>query len=122
MSTNTGVLVSILVGLILLILIFFLIKKNKKIEHKLNYKVFFILGVIWIPIGVSTKNYVFSILGLTFLIIGLVNKDKWKDENKWSDISPEQKKIKLSIIILLTTLLIIGIATFVFIKYSTIKI
>lgn len=120
MPINTGVLVWILVGLILLGLIFFLITRTKKSEHKPNYKAFFILGVIWLPTGVSTKNYALSIVGLTFLIIGLVNKDKWKDENKWSDLSLEQKKIKLSLIILLTGLLIIGIATFIFSKYRTI--
>lgn len=116
MPINSLLRISILVALILLGLVFFLIQKRKRSEHRHNYKAFFILGIIWIPTGVATKNYVFSIVGLTLLIIGLVNKDKWTDENKWSDLSPKEKKIKLSLIILLTVILIIGIIAYLFTK------
>lgn len=116
MPINTRLRISILVGLILLGLVFFLIQKTKKSEHRPNYKAFFILGIVWMPTGVATRNYVLSIVGLTLLIISLVNKDKWTDENKWSDISPKEKKVKISLLILLTIILIIGIITYLFTK------
>jgi hypothetical protein len=69
-----------------LILIFVVLKKKK--EGKIgeaNYKVFFILGFSWIPIGVVfmiTVNLVIGIafmsLGIAYLSIGLANRDKWE--------------------------------------------
>jgi len=50
-----------------------------------NYQVFFILGIMWIPIGIvfmMTINLVIGIaflgMGASYLAIGLANRDKWK--------------------------------------------
>jgi hypothetical protein len=62
---------------------------KKKKEGKLgdpNYRVFFIIGISWIPIGVVfiiTINFVlgvaFMCIGAAYLVIGLANRDKWEN-------------------------------------------
>lgn len=42
------------------------------------YKGIFTIGVIWLLGGIVITNYVFSVIGLLFLIIGLLNHKKWK--------------------------------------------
>jgi len=55
----------------------------KKQKYKPNFRLFFIFGITWVPLGIvfyhTTKNMGFLIMGLIFLIISLVNKDKWKE-------------------------------------------
>jgi len=59
-------------------------KRKEQPTAEPNYLVFFILGICWFPLGVvfiSTDNpvgYFFFILGLSYLAIGLANRDKWK--------------------------------------------
>jgi len=77
--------VLIVVGLILAFILY-----NKKKEGKtreINYKVFFIIGLAWIPIGsvfMITINLVIGIafmgMGGSYVAIGLANKDKWNKE------------------------------------------
>jgi tellurite resistance protein TehA-like permease len=73
----------VVIGLILALLVY-----KKKKEGKLgepNYQVFFIIGIAWIPIGIVfmiTVNSVIGIafmgMGISYIAIGLANKDKWK--------------------------------------------
>ena len=50
-----------------------------------NYQAFFAIGIIWLPVGVVfmlTINpglgIAFMGMGVVYLAIGLVNRDKWK--------------------------------------------
>ena len=73
----------IVIGLILTLVV---IKKKK--EGKIgepNYRVFFIIGMTWIPIGcvfIITINPVMGIafmgLGIAYMAIGLAHRDKWE--------------------------------------------
>ncbi len=54
-------------------------------QVEINYRAFFVLGVTFLPVGVtlsaSTGNPGFlgmSGLGAAYLAIGLANRDKWK--------------------------------------------
>ena len=59
---------------------------NQIIKHfSLWGYVFFIIGISWIPIGIVfmiTVNSVIGIafmgMGISYMAIGLANKDKWK--------------------------------------------
>jgi hypothetical protein len=58
-------------------------KEGEMIEP--NYRVFFILGITWIPIGIVfmvTINFVIGIafmgMGISYMAIGLANRDKWE--------------------------------------------
>jgi len=97
----------ILFTVIILGLIFW---KNHK-NNKPDYYTLFILGILWLPIGISMENYVLSIMGLVFLIVGTVNKDKWrKPEENWKDLTENEKKLKILLLIVASLLLISGLA------------
>lgn len=61
-------------------------KKKEEKPAEIDYRVFFILGICWFPLGVVFVasrfpiGYVFFILGFLYLVIGLANRDKWKKE------------------------------------------
>ena len=105
---TSSVLMIILAAVILLLLVATIIlRKNRKTPT--NYKSFFIIGIIWIPLGIVTQNYAFFVLGALFIIYGLLNKSKWKDYPKWSELPPELKKIKIITLIVLSVILLAGI-------------
>lgn len=57
-------------------------------SREMNYKTFFIMGACFLPVGIavslSSGEFFYnalSVLGFIYLIIGLVNRDKW-EKNK----------------------------------------
>ena len=94
---ETTIIITITIALLLALFaaVYFLRKRKRGcVEKEPNYMVFFIIGVSWIPIGISTNNHTFTVIGVFFMIFGLINKDKWKnDEEKWKDLSPKRKRM-----------------------------
>ena len=50
-----------------------------------NYQVFFMIGIIWLPVGVvfmitinSAIGIAFMAMGIIYMAIGLANRDKWE--------------------------------------------
>ena len=82
-------------------------KKGKKIEH--DYRTFFIIGLTWIPLGIATDNNAFTISGIIFMIWGISNKKKWKKQKKWSELSKNERDIKIMLISFIGTILIMGL-------------
>ena len=106
----------VIIGIIVTLLLLAIIYLKNKHKQPTNYKAFFIIGITWIPLGISTENYIFSILGIIFIIVGVMNKDKWKENSfTWKNLSPEQKKIKLLMGLTLLITLILGIIFYKFI-------
>jgi hypothetical protein len=89
---------AILIGVLLILLIGVAIMINRRYNRRPNYKVLFIIGITWIPLGIAIGNYVFSAAGLVMMIAGLAKRKEWREEPKWGDLPPEVKKIKLFII------------------------
>lgn len=105
--------IGIILGLIIAFgVIFVIIRVRSKEPYRPNYKLFFIIGITWIPLGLAVDNHAFPVLGVVFLTIGLLNKKKWKDEQKWSELSPEEKRLKLIAIFGLSVILLLGAITF----------
>lgn len=105
-----------LMAILAILLTLFIMKpssKNKELKRIPNYKALFTIGVIWLPIGVASKNPGLWGMGLVFLIAGLANRDKWGQDTKWSDISPSTKKIKIAVIVGLSVLLLLGIVYYI---------
>ena len=91
---NGFLITGIIVGLILIgILVVVVLRKQKEGKSRsINYKTFFILGIAFLPLGITYEivffasgKTVFLILGLSFiamglpyLVIGLTNRDKWE--------------------------------------------
>jgi uncharacterized membrane protein HdeD (DUF308 family) len=80
----------VLVGLITLMTIW---KRRKKGEpSEPNYRAFFVMGIVWFPVGLTSMIIYFLLdisfvvgiplfaMGIIYMTIGLVNRDKWKKE------------------------------------------
>ena len=42
-----------------------------------DYRTYFLMGLIWTPVGLLFNISLFYILGPIYLLWGLVNRDKW---------------------------------------------
>jgi hypothetical protein len=84
---ETSLIAIVLVIVLALSLVVFFVAKNRGLDSIRTdyYRTFFIIGVAFIPIGIATENFTFTILGLVFLILGATNKDKWLD-NRARDV------------------------------------
>ena len=72
------------------------IRKRKDADRYIgiNFHTFYVMGIIFIPVGVISMiissrlgmpffiGMPFLTMGITYLIIGLLNKDKWQKSNK----------------------------------------
>ena len=91
-NLSEWILISLLLIAVLIIIIlaitFVMFKRRKEGKTgEINYKIFFIIGLVWIPVGsvyMITINTVMGIafmgLGIAYIAIGLANKDKWKKD------------------------------------------
>ena len=115
---NNYLVLSLLIGIAVLAILFavIFIYRNKGQRIEPDYRVFFILGITWLPLGIATDNPGFLGLGAVFMAIGLANWSKWKKEPKWSELDPKKRWTKFLIILGITVLLAAGIAYYIFAK------
>jgi len=99
-----------------------LIKNNKKGKrHEPDYYTFFILGIVWIgagiPLGTSSNNWGLFAVGVLFMILGLANKNKWKNYERpnWKDLSRKERNLRIWTMIILG-ILVLGLALFCLIR------
>jgi predicted membrane channel-forming protein YqfA (hemolysin III family) len=115
---NNSLVLAIMIGGAVLVVLgaviaIYIKSKNKNDKTETDFRVFFILGISFLPIGIATDNPGLWGMGAVFLILGLVNRDKWKAEPKWSDLDPEKRKrIVFFIILGLAMLLALGVVLF----------
>ena len=84
---NTAVLLvfGLIVVLVVLVTFYFTKMKNDDIKRETDYRVFYFMGVAFTGLGVVlmvSSNMGFSgllALGIVYIIIGLKNRDKWKN-------------------------------------------
>jgi len=96
---------------------------KKKGKHEPDYYAFFVMGLIWTLTGIVPflihgfdNTYIsfngLFVMGVIFLIIGLANKDKWKNRKTWQDLDPVQKKLKIALIVILGVMVLLGLAAY----------
>ena len=117
----------ILISIGLLIIIigigFIIIKKSSKKQRPTDYYTFFIMGITWFPLGLifmvtmeeRDMGIFFLILGLAYLAIGLSHKKDWgknHEANKWKNLTKQEQKIKIWIIVILGLLVLAGLVAF----------
>ena len=112
----------ILAVIIILLMLMLVIYRRRTQEVKPNYLVFFIIGVSWLPIGISTKNPVFTSIGAIFFIIGLAKHKTWQQGPKWNELSPASKKVKIIAIIALGLLFLAGFVLYILTRNGTINL
>jgi hypothetical protein len=113
MSAMPWILITVGVFLILFAILFVYLIKRRKKPRPPNYYAFFVLGLVWLPIGIAMGNYVLAAMGFIFMVIGLVNKKKWKKNMvKWKDMEPFERKFTIIILVGLLVLVILGLLAF----------
>lgn len=88
MSIIVIVLIAVLLSIVfILILTALWVRKHKENEQskEVDYRVFFIMGISFLPLGIVLTFVVgnpgfigFMGLGIAYMAIGLANKDNWK--------------------------------------------
>ena len=114
MDSRIWFIIGVLVLLIVLgIFMFFMMKSRKEKSKGLDYHSLFIIGIIWVIIGIFLKNYFLLVLGGILFLAGILNKKKWKSNKvKWEDFSKEEKKMRIWMVSILAIILIAGIIVF----------
>ena len=107
------VLVIIFVVVVALAIASLLLQRKRK--EAPDYYALFIMGIIWLGAGLPLKNYPIWVVGLVFVIVGWVNKDKWHDNRKkWDELNSLEKILKAFLIAILTILLAAGVIIYIF--------
>jgi len=113
---------NIMIWIVLGLLIFFgvvaIVVARKRGRRPTDYYAFYVMGITWLPFGIVMKlifpdafiGSLFMTLGLIYLAIGLVNKDKWKKNRR--KMSREEMKLKMWIVLGLGLLVLIGLVFF----------
>ena len=110
---NNSLVLALLIGVAVLavlaaVIAIFAKSKNKDRREETDYRVFFILGISFLPIGIASDNPMMWGVGAVFLILGLANRDKWKAEPKWAELGPGRRKTIFLIILGLAILLLVS--------------
>jgi len=107
MTLTPWIIILIAVLLLLFALVVVLLINRKKLPNrKPDYYTWFVLGIIWIiigmPLAVSSNNFGIFAIGILFTILGLVHKKEWKKNHiKYKDLTPLEKKIKFWVMLIL---------------------
>jgi hypothetical protein len=111
----------IILGVIMLVLLIALLVmmfRLKRLEQReTDYYMFFVLGITWTGAGTaifaSTRNPGLLVIGVIFTVLGLANKSKWKENRRrFSDLTPEEKRIKKLVIVVLSVMVVLGIIAY----------
>jgi hypothetical protein len=109
---------SIILAVIIAIFVFGLLviallwRKNQPEKIEPNYRIFFIMGIIYIPVGIALNNIGIGALGFIFMVLGLVNRKKWGEDTTWTDLTTDQKQFKVLIMVGLLGVLVLGALAF----------
>jgi hypothetical protein len=114
-----AILLSIFVTLVVVLAI--VLKRWKNEEVKTDYRTFFIFGISWLPLGIVfwiVLDFIIGIplfvMGSTFLIIGLLNRDKWTEPQP---LTAGQRKLTIGLVIGGVFLFLLMLGSFLFIEF-----
>lgn len=93
----------------------YLVYSGKIANVEPDYWTLFIMGLIFLPMAFASDTVIFLAISLGFIVIGLMNKKKWKGEVRWSEMSPARR---ILIIVLVAVLGILVLITFVVLDMS----
>lgn len=115
-----AIFILVLIAAIALALGIWILIYYRKRKYEPDYYTFFIIGLVWLPLGIITGNSTFWILGLVFFVIGLVNKDKWKKKKSWDKLSKKEKRLIFLSILIGLLFLILGTVFYFLVKAGVI--
>ena len=117
MNGSSFIPLSIITAFLIITVIFYKFR-NKDVKKEINntlidYKTLFLLGIIWVPVGVVLKNWALIGLGFVFLFVSIINKEKW-NHNSEIDYG-KNKKIKMIISMFIGIVMLLVV--FIYFKY-----
>ncbi|MFH0869334.1 MAG: hypothetical protein V1839_03840 [archaeon] len=103
--------------LIIVLLAVFIVKMRKGgWKRTIDYKNYFIMGVIWLPFGMmmalifdNSVGMVFAAMGAAYLAIGLKNRDKWGKPQK---VTAQKNKIIVTVVAASIMIAVLGVIAF----------
>jgi membrane-bound ClpP family serine protease len=116
MEKIDNILIPLIAVTVIALLFIFIVARKKDKKRKPNYQALFIIGISWIPIGISTENFVFTGVGLILMIIGLSKRREWKERKQWSELSQKEKQTKIVLLGLALLVFLVGLGTFLIYK------
>ncbi len=90
------IILSFLIGLSAVILLLVFIRKSE-FKRKLDYRILFIIGISWLPLGISLDNPVFIAIGSIMMLIGLANRKTWRENGPRVEPPETQKKLTIAV-------------------------
>lgn len=100
MTVTLPLVLALLTGILIVALALGMYVRCRKRECTPDYRGFFIIGLIWVPLGVvfyiTSGNIAFLGVGVLFLLIGLANKAKWKESQP---LTPGRRNVKIALVI-----------------------
>ncbi len=115
------VILGIIMGLLVIALFVMMLRIKRKEQRGTDYYIFFIMGITWLGAGtaifISSRNPGLLAMGVIFTAMGLANRSKWKENRRrFSDLTPEEKKIKKMMIAILTIMVLLGLVAYAMVK------
>lgn len=101
----TVLILFLLIGLVVLVV------HRTQSGRKPNYRVLFILGIVWLPLGIIFQNLALWAPGLVFFIVGAANRKHWR-ESRWKDLTPKEKHLMFWAMGLLLLILAAGVGVY----------
>lgn len=109
MSATPWIIFTIIALLIIVGVLSWYIVKNRKKRCPPDYYSFFLMGLVWVPLGFIMKNNFLTAFGFILMIIGLLNKDKWKASRKcWGKIDKKTRQIVVALASLVGAFVFLG--------------
>ena len=72
----------------------YIISKKKKTHP--DYYALYVMGLIWLIVGIPFRNWGLSIIGFLFMLDGVANRSKWKENKKyWKGLNKKSDEVKL---------------------------
>jgi amino acid transporter len=120
MDSIPFILVGILFLVILLAVAFFVFKKKNMAEP--DYYSFFIMGIIWLAAGIPLGNTALMIMGLVFTALGLANRNKWKKQKKWGELTGPERNVRIILIAVLVFFALLGIVVYLLVEQGLVAL
>lgn len=106
MDTIFWIIVAILVISILLAAAALYVNRKRKVKP--DYYGLFVIGILWLIVGIPLSNLALIILGALFFVVGLVNNRHWEENRKnWKKLK-KKHMLMISVIAVLSFLLLIA--------------
>jgi multisubunit Na+/H+ antiporter MnhB subunit len=106
--------VTVLVVVVGLIIIAATIALKRKEQRSVDYYSLFIIGVIWLVVGLALFNHALWIIGLVIAVFGLYHRNDWQRNRRksWHKITDMEMLIITAGLMVIIAILVVGLSIF----------